>query len=287
MHITSAFVIKLYEKVLQNGVSRKKNRNGQLKMDFSRPVAVIESDKHDALLIDKKILSLLHNLNNDDNAGESIRIESLNLPPDTMVQIRYLGSGTDDVKLITTLKLNLAAINDGGRSTANTHLNELRSVLNNKNQFIRFLSGPGGSGKSRVINALRAYAKNLCIQLRVTCDRRTIITTAITGTAAVGIGGETTFSACSLRTKPHNLKYSEKFDNSVMVIVDEVSFMNKKDFENLNRHLNVLCDADGSKEKFGNLQVLLAGDFAQLPPPKSAPLYECKNLHLWDNYMNT
>ena len=122
----------------------------------------------------------------------------------------------------------------------------MRSVLNNKKQFIGFLTGPGGSGKSRVINALRAYTKNLCIQLRVTCDRRTIITTAITGTAAVGIGGETTCSACSLRTKPHNLKYNEDFDNSVMVIVDEVSFMNRKDFENLNQHLNILCDADKS-----------------------------------------
>ena len=54
MHITSAFVIKLYKKVLQKGVSRKKNRNGQLQIDFSLPVAVIESDKHDGLLFDKK-----------------------------------------------------------------------------------------------------------------------------------------------------------------------------------------------------------------------------------------
>ena len=212
---------------------------------------------------------------------------SLNLDPESMVQIQYQVGGIIDDVAISTLKLNLAAINDGGRSTANTHLNELKSVLNNKKQFIGFLTGPGGSGKSRVINALRAYAKNLCTQLRVTCDRRTIITTAITGTAAVGIGGETTCSACSLRTNLHNIKHNEDFDNSVMVIVDEVSFMNKTDFENLNRHLNIICDADESKEKFGNLQVLLAGDFAQLPPPKATPLYQCKNLDLWEDHVNT
>ena len=154
MNITSAFVIKLYEKVLQNGVSRKKNRNGQLKMDFSHPVAVLELDKHDALLIDKKILSLLQNFNNNDDAGETISMASLNLNPETMVQIQYQVEGTIVDVAISTLKLNLAAINDGGRSTANTHLNELKSVLNNKNQFIGFLTGPGGSGKSRVINTL-------------------------------------------------------------------------------------------------------------------------------------
>ena len=90
------------------------------------------------------------------------------------------------------------------------------------------------------------------------------------------IGGETKYSACSLRKKFHNLKHSEDFDNIVIVIVDEVSFMNRTDFENLNRNLNVLCNADESREKFGNLQVLFAGDFAQLPPPKSTPLYICK-----------
>ena len=287
MNVTSAFVIKLYEKVLQNGVSRKKNRNGQLKINFSHPVSVIELDKHDALLIDKNILSLLHDVNNNDNADGNISMASLDLSPDTMVKIQYQAGATTVYVAISTLKLNLAAINDGGRSTTNTHLNELKSVLNNKKQFIGFLTGPGGSGKSRVINALRAYAKNLCTQLRVTCDRRTIITTAITGTAAVGIGGETTCSACSLRTKLHNLKHNEDFDNSVMVIVDEVSFMNKMDFENLNRNLNIICDADESREKFGNLQVLLAGDFAQLPPPKSTPLYNCKKLDLWEDHVNT
>ena len=151
-----------------------------------------------------------------------------------MVQIRYQVGGIIEDVAISTLKLNLTAINDIVRLTTNTHLNELKNVLNNKNQFIGFLTGPGGSGKSRVINALQAYAKNLCTQLRVTCDQRTIITTAITGTAAVSIGGETTCSACSLRTNLHNIKHNEDFDNSVMVIVDEVSFMNKTDFENLN-----------------------------------------------------
>ena len=142
-------------------------------------------------------------------------------------------------------------------------------------------------GKSRVINTLQAYAKNVYTQLRVTCDRRTIITTAITGTAAVGIGGETTCSACSLGTKLNNFKHSGDFYNTVMVIVDEVSFMNRIYFENLNWNLNILCNADESREKFGNFQVLFAGDFAQLSPPKSKPLNDYVNLDLWEDHVNT
>ena len=48
-------------------------------MDFSHSVAVIELDKHEPLLIDKKILLLLQNFNNNDNAGGAISMASLNL----------------------------------------------------------------------------------------------------------------------------------------------------------------------------------------------------------------
>ena len=114
MNAAAAFVIKLYEKVLQNGVSRKKTRNGQFKINFSRPVAVIESEKHNAFLIDENILALLQDFNNNEDAGENIALASLNLPSDTLVDIQYESGTTANVP-ISTVKLNLAAINDGGR----------------------------------------------------------------------------------------------------------------------------------------------------------------------------
>ena len=40
-------------------------------------------------------------------------------------------------------------------------LKPLREV-NHPGQFIAFLSGPGGTGKSRVINTVLAYCKRLC-----------------------------------------------------------------------------------------------------------------------------
>lgn len=102
----------------------------------------------------------------------------------------------------------------------------------------------------------------------------------IIGTAAVGIRDETSCSAFGLRKHLNNIKPSEEFENSIMVIVDEVSFMNETDFENLNCHLNILCDADESNDKFENLQVLFDDGFAQLPPPKAKSLCEYNNLDL-------
>ena len=43
----------------------------------------------------------------------------------------------------------------------------LEQILNDKNQFVCFLSGAGGTGKSRVINGVRHYCKLLCNELGV------------------------------------------------------------------------------------------------------------------------
>ena len=82
-----------------------------------------------------------------------------------------------------------------------------------------------------MINALQAYTKIVCTQVRFNSVHCSIITTTITGTAAVGIQGKVTCPPCGLRKNLNDLQRSEEFDNSIMVIVDKVSFMNRPDFE--------------------------------------------------------
>ena len=86
--------------------------------------------------------------------------------------------------------------------------------MKGKTQFVVFLTGPGGTGKSRVIDGVRDYAKSLCKQLDVKFDQRTIITTALTGTAAVNIKGETTASACQIKKNKENLDKEQDYKNS-------------------------------------------------------------------------
>lgn len=138
-------------------------------------------------------------------------------------------------------------------------------VLDGKNVF---LTGGGGVGKSRVVFEIKR---------RVQAAKRKVAVTAMTGRAAVNIGG-TTFHSF-LRIGPHDLdtktaevlaedkrknKYLVKDMRALrLLIVDEVSMMEPRLFEAANIILQRLRDRP---EPFGGLQLLLVGDFFQLPP---------------------
>ena len=162
----------------------------------------------------------------------------------------------------------------------------LKSTLNNPNQFKCFLSGQGGSGKSRVIGAVLHYCKNLCQELNVEFSRHTIVVTALTGATAVNINGETTSRACKLNKNRNNIEKCDVWaEETCMVIVDEISFCSQDDLTTLNNNLNVLCDRPPSKI-YGDLQILFAGDFSQLPPVQGKSLL-ARNFSLWTEGVNT
>ena len=102
-------------------------------------------------------------------------------------------------------------------------------------QLVCFLNGAGGTGKSFLITSIIKYSKRLCENLRVDFDRRTIVVTALTGAAAVGIYGETTHKACGLNRAKIPEEMVKEWENTYMVIVDEISFGGKKVIEKLNK----------------------------------------------------
>ena len=65
-------------------------------------------------------------------------------------------------------------------------------------QLIMLLHGPGGSGKSTVINLVVNYARDYCEHLGHEFNSRTIVITAMSGVAATLLNGETTHSALGL-----------------------------------------------------------------------------------------
>ena len=127
------------------------------------------------------------------------------------------------------------------------------------------LTGPAGSGKSTLIQEFRKHRK--------------CAITALTGIAAVNIGGVTLHSYLRLFPQDFTLEASEhvtklkkqralvsKLRKLECLIIDEVSMLDKALFERVEyvvRHLR------GSMTVFGGLQVVLVGDFYQLPPVKS------------------
>jgi type II secretory pathway predicted ATPase ExeA len=93
------------------------------------------------------------------------------------------------------------------------HLKDI-SGMSNTTQLIMFMTGPGGSGKTRVINAVLAYAKGLCKELNYMFDKRMIVVTALTGVAATLINGETIHSAAKFCNKKIKVEHIDEWKNT-------------------------------------------------------------------------
>ena len=147
----------------------------------------------------KKILARLKGINEADDGVDFISLSRLNLSPTDGIQIKW---GTrSDTDLVNWLTVKLIGIPSEQRSTRDQYLTQLRAVLNNKNQLVCFLSGAGGTGKSEVINIMRHCCKLLYNELGIEFNKRTIVISAITGSATGSIHGETMHSSCNLNSK--------------------------------------------------------------------------------------
>lgn len=140
-------------------------------------------------------------------------------------------------------------------------LEALEIVKNNRNLF---LTGSAGTGKSFTIKEICRYLENNNIIYGLT---------ALTGCAAVLINGQTIHSFLGLgisRDLKTIIKNLEKFRKQLMIIkniqtliIDEISMMDNQLFELINNLLKYIKKND---MVFGGIQVILVGDFHQLPP---------------------
>ena len=126
-----------------------------------------------------------------------------------------------------------------------------------------FMTGMGGTGKSYLISLIKQHIDQTAV-------------TALTGTAAALIQGQTLHSWAGLSVNPQTKdqliahvkrepRLLQNWRETRLLIIDEVSMMTG---EMLNQ-LNYLGQKIRESEQFmGGLQTLFSGDFAQLPPPK-------------------
>lgn len=141
--------------------------------------------------------------------------------------------------------------------------NEAFSIL--KTGANVFLTGEPGSGKSHMINRYVEYLRSCGVEPSIT---------ASTGIAATHIGGMTIHSWCGIGVRSkltsHDLDLMMDKDRLVrrlraarVLIIDEVSMLSGDTLALVEQVCRALRD---STEPFGGLQVVLAGDFFQLPP---------------------
>jgi hypothetical protein len=154
-------------------------------------------------------------------------------------------------------------------------------------QLICFLHGPGGSGKSTVIDLITEYARDYCSYMEdyqfTSC---TIVVTAMSGVAATLSMGEMTHGAVYLNQKTDiKAEQVDAWQDTRLLIVDEISFATKKQIIKLHKNLTRLKQKIYSR--FGGLNVMFAGDLRQMEPPGQydKPLYEdeCLEFEEWIN----
>lgn len=128
-----------------------------------------------------------------------------------------------------------------------------------------FLTGEPGAGKTHVINQYISWLEAAKVPVAVT---------ASTGIAATHIGGLTIHSwsgigprseltAYELDKITSSEKTSKRLNKAKVLVVDEISMLDGKFLNTLNQ---VLKGVRQSQEAFGGLQVVMVGDFFQLPP---------------------
>ncbi|XP_073808479.1 uncharacterized protein [Danio rerio] len=165
-------------------------------------------------------------------------------------------------------------------------------------QFLYFLNGGAGVGKSHVVKSIHAEASKIlrrlpCMRENTDISKPTVLLTAFTGTAAFNISGKTLHCLLKLprSLKPPYQGLGNSLDeiradlsNAHILIIDEISMVSKQLFAYVNWRLQQI---KGNHKPFGGLSVLCVGDFYQLPPlGRAKPLcvYEEHVLDFWKDH---
>ena len=139
-----------------------------------------------------------------------------------------------------------------------------------------FITGSAGTGKTHLIRFFihdqHTYGKQIGI-------------TATTGAAALHIGGKTLHSfmaiglakksaeALAMQTMTKNKRTAKKLRALDTLVIDEVSLMDAELFDKLSAYLQIIRD---DVRPFGGVQLVLCGDFAQLPPVSGSYCFTSK-----------
>lgn len=132
-----------------------------------------------------------------------------------------------------------------------------------------FLTGEPGAGKTHTVNAYVRYLRQAGVEVAIT---------ASTGIAATHIGGMTihSWSGIGIRRNldPYDLdkiasneRIVKRIRRAAVLIIDEVSMLAAQTLDMVEQ----ICREIKDKEHpFGGMQVVLVGDFFQLPPVSNA-----------------
>ena len=127
------------------------------------------------------------------------------------------------------------------------------------------ITGAAGTGKSMLVRYLRYYFSHKAER------KKNIAIVAPTGVAALSAKAQTIhsffgFPPITADTHLENIKSTRRdqlFQNLDTLIIDEISMVRADMFDAIEKSLRVHID---EKQDFGGVQIVMVGDFLQLPP---------------------
>ncbi|MDM1487251.1 MULTISPECIES: AAA family ATPase [Acinetobacter] len=128
-----------------------------------------------------------------------------------------------------------------------------------------FLTGSAGAGKTYTLNQYINYLKARKVPVAITASTG-IAATHMNGMTIhtwAGIGIKDFLSDADLKNMKERKYLKEHLENAQVLIIDEISMLHAKQLNLVNQVLKYFKDSD---EAFGGIQVIVAGDFFQLPP---------------------
>ncbi len=128
--------------------------------------------------------------------------------------------------------------------------------------------------KAKILEEIVAYAKCFSLNIGHNFTSRTILLTAVTGTAAVEIGGVTSASAFKyMRRNDHgSQKDIDDFTDTRMCIMDECSFASWNILPKISKNLKAFTEC--TEYSYGNVAFIFLGDFCQLEAIRGDCFYE-------------
>jgi hypothetical protein len=184
---------------------------------------------------------------------------------------------------------------DATGNEALIELDDLRNLArrreNDDKKLIMFITGPAGAGKckssyfnnepskrsilttsiARILKSLLAYTKAFSKNIGHHFTSDTIRISAITGSAAIAIEGDTTCRQFGLAKSKVDLNDIAKCADTRMNIVDEISFATKELLVKLSDNTQALSEYHDSM--YGKIPMVFLGDFCQLEGIGGSPIF--------------
>jgi hypothetical protein len=168
-----------------------------------------------------------------------------------------------------------------------------KPAVEKDDQFLLYVGGEGGTGKSRIIEAVR-------LGMQLLERQNEVLVIAPTGNAAKNVQGSTIHTGLDVavrgrRKRQVSSRVRSLWAHKTMLIIDEISMVSSKLMDSIDKQCNIMKNlSSDSTAVFGGLPIVIVlGDFHQFSPIQAKALWqkqesndEVRGQQLWHMFKN-